>query len=138
MTIKQGYLLDTHTLLWFSAGNKTLTNETRNLIENSIRKETLYLASISFWEISMLVAKKKITLNCPTLEWINQATLPLIILPLTAAISVDSCELPDNFHGDPADRIIVATARTEHLVLMTRDNQILEYSKKNHVLTFEI
>jgi len=132
------YLLDTHAWLWFVAGDKTLKPAIRKLIEASIKKGELYLSSISFWEVSMLVAKKRIIVNCPCLEWIQQAAAKLQVIHLTAAIAVDSCELPDDFHGDPVDRMIVASARVENLVLLTRDNNILKYSKKNHVQTVKV
>ena len=138
MTNQPRYILDTHTWLWFFAGDKTLTPKVRTLINAAIQEGTLYLSSISFWEVSMLVAKKRIVLNCPSLAWINQAAAKLQMIHLTATISVDSCELPDDFHGDPADRIIVASARVENLVLLTRDNNILKYSKKNHVQTLKV
>jgi PIN domain nuclease of toxin-antitoxin system len=86
----------------------------------------------------MLVAKKRIILNCPCLEWIKQAAAHLRVIDLTAAIAVDSCELPDAFHGDPADRIIAASARAENLTLLTRDNNILAYSKKKHLQALKI
>ena len=132
------YLLDTHVWLWFVAGDTTLKPKIRALINTAIQEGELYLSSISFWEVSMLVAKKRIVLNCPSLDWIQQAAAKLQVIHLTAAISVDSCELPDDFHGDPADRMIVASARVENLVLLTRDNNILKYSKKNHVQTVKV
>lgn len=138
MNHESRYLLDTHTWLWFVAGDTTLDPKIRALINTAIQEGELYLSSISLWEVSMLVAKKRIVLNCPSLEWIKQATANLQIINLTAAISVDSCELPDDFHGDPADRMIVASARVENLVLLTRDNNILKYSKKNHVQTAKV
>ena len=138
MTNQPRYLLDTHAWLWFVAGDKTLKPPIRKLINASMQAGELYLSSISFWEVSMLVAKKRIMVNCPCLEWINQAAAKLQIINLTASISVDSCELPDDFHGDPADRIIVASARVENLVLLTRDNNILNYGKKTHVQTLKL
>lgn len=138
MINQPSYLLDTHTWLWFVAGDTTLAPKIRALINRAIEESNLYLSSISFWEVSMLVTKKRIILNCPSLAWIKQASAKLQIIDLTATISVDSCELPDDFHGDPADRIIVASARVENLMLLTRDNNILSYSNKNHVQTLKV
>lgn len=135
---EQHYLLDTHTWLWFFAGDKTLNTKTQELINAAIKDGKLYLSSISFWEVSMLVSKKRIILNYPCLEWIKQASAHLKIINLTPIISVDSCELPDSFHGDPADRIITASARTESLILLTRDKHILNYSKKNYVQALKV
>lgn len=128
-----GYLLDTHIWLWFVAGHETLSPEIQKAINLAIDSGRLYLSSISFWEVSMLVLKKRIILNCPTLEWIQQAKAYCNILDLTPAIAVDSCTLPDDFHGDPADRIIVASARAENLALLTRDKAILRYGQTNYL-----
>jgi len=138
MTNQPHYLLDTHAWLWFVAGDKTLSPKVRKLINLAIQEGELYLSSISFWEVSMLVAKKRIIVHCPCLEWIQQASAKLQLIHLTAAIAVDSCALPDDFHGDPADRIIVASARVNNLILLTRDNNILKYSQKNHLQTLKV
>ncbi|NCT56415.1 MAG: type II toxin-antitoxin system VapC family toxin [Legionella sp.] len=138
MTNHSRYLLDTHAWLWFVAGDTTLSPSMRTLMNTAIQEGELYLSSISFWEVGMLVAKKRIVLNCPSLVWIKQASAKLQLINLTAEIAVDSCELPDDFHGDPADRMIVASARVKNLVLLTRDNHILKYSKKHHVQAVKV
>ena len=80
-------------------------------------------------------AKKRITLGMPCIHWIKSSIdeFGITLLPLTPDIAVESCQLPDNFHGDPADRIIVATARIENCQLLTRDKNILSYGKKKHL-----
>jgi len=95
------------------------------------------ISAISLWEISMLEAKTRILLDIPCLEWMNKAIklTHCQIFPLTPSIAVESCSLPGNFHEDPADRIITATARVEGLTLFTRDERILEYSSKKYVST---
>ena len=132
------YLLDTHTWLWFVAGDITLKPKVRKTIDQAIFERKAHLASISFWEVSMLSVKKRVTLGCPTLEWVRKASDKLKIVNLSADISVDSCELPGEFHGDPADRIIVASSRIENLTLLTRDNNIIDYSKKRHLRALKI
>lgn len=79
----------------------------------------------------MLEIKKRIILEMPCLEWINRAIKEtrIQVVSLTPAIAVESCNLPNDFHGDPADRIIVATARIEGLTVATRDTHILNYGK---------
>lgn len=83
----------------------------------------------------MLASRDWIELDKPTTEWIEQALLApgLSLEPLSAAIAVASCHLPDGFRSDPADHIIVATARVTGAVLMTRDRRILDYAARGHV-----
>ena len=124
-------LLDTHVFIWYVNGNEELHKRTRNLIDAATHANGLYLAAISLWEISMLDLKQRIILEMPCLEWINRAVkaLHLQIVPITPSIAVESCNLPGNFHGDPADRLIIGTARAEGLTLATRDATILDYAK---------
>ncbi len=129
----KGFLLDTHVWLWFMLGDVKLTPKLRKLINNSIEENTLWLASISIWEIGMLANKNKITLAQPCLDWVQEALAGLNLAELTPQVTIDSCHLPDDFHGDPADRIIVATARNKNLSLITRDNNILIYAKKHYL-----
>ena len=83
----------------------------------------------------MLAAKNRVILRTPLLEWVREAlkTPGLSLVPLTPEIAVDSTQLPGQFHGDPADRIIVASARYTGATLLTRDRGILSYSKQLHV-----
>jgi len=128
-------LLDTHVFIWYVNGNEELRKPTRKIIDTAIQNNTLYLAAISLWEISMLDAKKRIILEMPCLEWLNHAIkeIRLQILPITPAIAIESCHLPGGFHEDPADRLIVATARVEGLALATRDTKILTYSQSKYL-----
>lgn len=129
-------LLDTHVWLWLANGDKSLTVSSRNLINKAAEEGEIYVSAISAWEISMLEVKGRITLKQPCSVWMEMAldVANLHMLPLSIPIAVESCRLPGHFHEDPADRIIVATARIEHLTLLTRDNRILQYSKtKRHL-----
>jgi PIN domain nuclease of toxin-antitoxin system len=123
-------LLDTHTLIWYVGGNE-INRQARKMIDTAIQENRIYLAAISLWEINMLLMKQRIILEMPGFEWVNRAIreLHLQIAPLTPAIAVESCNLPESFHGDPADRMIVGTARVEGMTLVTRDANILAYGK---------
>jgi PIN domain nuclease of toxin-antitoxin system len=125
-------LLDTHVFIWYVNGNDELSKRMQSIIDSAIQSNTLYLAAISLWEVSMLDAKKRIVLEMPCLEWINRAIkeIHLQVLSVTPTIAVESCNLPGDFHGDPADRLIVATARAEGLSLLTCDTNIVTYGKK--------
>ena len=124
-------LLDTHVFIWYVNGNTEIGKRLKNQIDEAIQSHSIYLASISLWEISMLDMKQRIILEMPCLEWINCAIeeTHTQVLPITPTIAVESSNLPGKFHGDPADRLIVATARAEGLVLATRDANILDYGK---------
>ncbi len=82
----------------------------------------------------MLQSKGKISLTYPLQHWIKKIdSLPYIkLIPLTADIAIESCSLPGDFHGDPADRMIVATARILNVPLMTRDKKIEGYGQKGY------
>lgn len=129
----KGILLDTHVWIWLMDGAAFLTQKHKKLINAAALDNNVCIAAISMWEVSMLVQKKRIILEKPVLAWLDEAlSLPGINLkPLTPDIAAHSSELPENdkFHGDPADRLIVATARIHGLTLLTRDKKILSYAK---------
>ncbi|MBI5330082.1 MAG: type II toxin-antitoxin system VapC family toxin [Betaproteobacteria bacterium] len=130
-------LLDTHTLVWLLDGSDRLGPESRALIRASAQDEHLFLSAISPWEIAMLVSKGRLTLDRDVGEWLKAALdLPGIHLePLSPDVAVSSTRLPSEIHPDPADRIIVATARHLGATLVTDDRLLLEYSKAGHVKT---
>lgn len=133
-------VLDTHAFIWHVNGEKTLSKATQKQIDAASQEGGLYLAAISLWEISMLDKKKRILLDMPCLEWLQQA-LELThtqVLPVTPAIAVESCHLPGDLHEDPADRLIVSTARVENLTLLTRDTRILRYGENKYVQVFPV
>lgn len=128
-------LLDTHVWIWVVAGDARLASGMRGLIERAAGRAALSIAAISMWEITILAAHGRITLAKPTLEWIENAlrSSSVAIEPLTPRIAADSCELPGRFHNDPADRLIVATARATDASLMTRDRRMLDYAALGHM-----
>lgn len=133
-------LLDTHVWLWLLLEEKKLAPKTLSIIEEAIINSEIFISAITLWEVSMLAKKERIILEQPTLAWITQALKApgTNLLPLTPEIAVESAELPGEFHGDPADRIIVATARIHELYLVTRDERILDYGKHKRVHTIPI
>ncbi len=133
-------LFDTHAWLWFVAGDIKIDPKIITLVEKSREMNSLYLSSISLWETSMLIKKERVNVNQPTLSWIKSAikTSNIHLIHITPEIAYESTELPNNFHGDPADRIIVATARVMDLIILTRDHKILDYSKNKFVQTVAI
>ena len=87
------------------------------------------MSVISCWEVAKLVQYGKLDLDRPVSEWIDSALVRpgLELLPLTPAIAVESTQLPEPFHRDPADQMIVATARFLRIPLLTEDSKILDY-----------
>ncbi|TAK76651.1 MAG: type II toxin-antitoxin system VapC family toxin [Gammaproteobacteria bacterium] len=134
-----GILLDTHAWIWYVSGNNELSKNAKKIITTALHNHQAYLAAISLWEICMLDKKQRIILEMPYLEWINKflELTRVQILPITPAIAMESCHLPGDFHEDPADRMITATARVAGLTLVTRDTRILAYSCEKHVSTIK-
>ncbi len=130
-------LLDTHALVWLLQGNERLGAASRTLIRDAAQDDCLCLSAISPWEIAMLVSKARLALDRDVGEWMQAAlALPGIRLePLLPDVAVASTRLPGNIHPDPADRIIVATARHLGAVLMTNDRLLLDYSAAGYVKT---
>jgi len=129
-------LLDTHIWLWFVSGDKeNVKPKEIKLIEECLSNRTACLSSISIWELSMLYVKKRILIQEPLSQWVDACfkEFGFHSVELNNAIAMESCLLPDNFHGDPADRMIVATARVHGLTLLTKDDKIKKYAKLGHV-----
>lgn len=126
-------LLDTHIWIWFADESDKLTEHHRQVIEQH-RSDGLGVSVISCWEIAKLLEYGRIKLACPIEEWMEAATtLPGVqLIELTPRIAIVSTNLPGNFHHDPADQIIVATAQVYNLQLLTKDEKILKYE---HVRT---
>ena len=123
-------LLDTHTLIWLMESTPDLGKSSQKMIEEASEKESVIISVISFWEIAMLREKKRIQIAQPIRSW-RRTILDLGIkeIPLSGDIAINSVTL-ENFHQDPADRMIVATALTQSATLITADKKILNWSGK--------
>jgi len=128
-------LLDTHLLVWLMEGNRSISPSLRAELEKAAEETHLLVSAITPWEIAMLAAKGRLRLNRDVGEWIDSALqLPGIKLaPLLPAIAVESNRLPWEVHPDPADRILLATARHLDVVLVTADKRLLEYGAMGFV-----
>ncbi len=128
-------VLDTHVFIWLIQGSKELSLDSRKLIDSFANDHSIYVSAISLWEISMLEKAGRIVLHEPCLQWLKQAieASGVNIANLTPDIAVESSNLPGDFHSDPADKIIVATARILQAKLITRDAKILKYSQTSHI-----
>jgi PIN domain nuclease of toxin-antitoxin system len=130
-------LIDTHVWLWLAQGvSSKLSARVQTELEAASREGRLALSIISVWEVAMLHSKGRIRLSMPLVPWLERALAPpgLTLLPLAhPTVMVDACTLPGEFHADPADRFLVATARAENATLATRDEKILAYAQAGHV-----
>jgi len=127
-------LLDTHTWIWAHSATKLLSDNVKKRIKIT-QTDQRAIASISIWEFAMMVAKGRINVKIDAKRWLNDAisNSGLRVIDLTPEIAIESCNLPGKFHKDPADRIIVATARTQNLTLLTKDRKIIEYPHVNAI-----
>ena len=130
----QELLLDTHVLLWLMFGDPMLGPSARRAIAHVSTERRLLVSAITPWEIGMLASKKRINLLRDPLEWIRSAlSLPgVTLVPLLPEIAVGCNHLPFEMHPDPADRILVATARHLGATLVTADRALLEIARQGN------
>ena len=122
------FLLDTHILLYWLSESANLTAAETRIIKDASAENPLLLAGISLWEISTLYSLGRITLRLPLREWLERAAAPPLVrvVGISPAIAAAIAAMPETFHRDPADRIIVATAQISGATLLTRDRRIIE------------
>lgn len=133
-------MLDTHVWLWFVDGNPTLKKQAVANITTAAMTGNLIVLAICVWEIAMLQDRGRLTLNKPLADWISEALdlSGITLAALSPDAAIESCKLPGSFHSDPADRMIVATARIGNATVLTRDRRILDYGKQGFVSTLAI
>ena len=133
--MKAPLLLDTHTLIWLMEGTSRLSRTARKLAEEAAKDGVLRVSAISLWEIATLESKGRISFDRDCQTWINEmlASPGLHLVPLTPEMAVQSTRLPGTLHGDPADRILIATARVLNATLLTADDKILAYAKAGYL-----
>lgn len=119
-------VLDTHAWLWWVSAPGRLGRAAARAIRGA---RGIGVPAVCCLEVAVAAARGRIGLDRPILEWLNGAlALPRVVLvPLSPAVAVKAAELPPSFPGDPADRMIVATAILESALLVTRDDRIQGY-----------
>lgn len=127
-------VLDTHAWVWWVTNDRRLSSRGRSAIERAAKRGELYLSIYSIWEMAKKIEKGQLALDRPLDEWLDAALSVdgLQVAELTRPLLVDSCRLPQPFHGDPADQIIVSTARALSATLVTKDARLQDYA---HVRT---
>ena len=121
-------VLDTHSLVWWVSGGP-LSEKARRAIDRAAASRALCASSMTVWEIAMLVKKGRLELTVELAPWIRsvEALPELRFVPVDVDIALASTLLPGSLHPDPADRIIVATARSLDATLVTRDARLADY-----------
>jgi PIN domain nuclease of toxin-antitoxin system len=129
-------VLDTHVWLWTVQGDRThLSSAAIREVEEASRAGEILISAISVWEVAMLEAKGRLSLSRPVDDWVRAALRApgTRLLDLSPEIAVESTRLPGSVHGDPADRILVASARVTGGRLATRDGALLAYARQGHL-----
>jgi PIN domain nuclease of toxin-antitoxin system len=128
-------LLDTCAAIWITE-NEELAEEAVQAMDDAYRAgSAVFVSPITAWERALLSAKGRLRSPVQPLAWFERLVrdAQLTIAALTPSMMVDAWFLPGSLHNDPADRILIATARTLDLTLVTRDRPILDYADKGHV-----
>jgi PIN domain nuclease of toxin-antitoxin system len=125
----QVIVLDTHAAIWLAV-DQGLGKQSQRLIDKALADDCLAISAISFWELAMLVAKGRLrALKPPGEERFKMLSAGIRELPLTGDIAILAAQL-ESLHGDPADRIIAATAITHGATLMTADANLLRWKHR--------
>jgi PIN domain nuclease of toxin-antitoxin system len=109
--------------------DRRLSRRARQVIRRALDAGDATISTISIWEVAKKVEKHQLVFDRPTPEWVRQASSieGLYLTELSPAILIDSCSLPQPFHGDPADQMIVASARHTRSVIVTKDRKLRDY-----------
>jgi PIN domain nuclease of toxin-antitoxin system len=128
-------LLDTHVLLWAITNLSRIGRKARRVLDRATSGDGAFVSAITPWEISMGVERGRISIKKGVEEWVAEAlAMPgMRLAPLEPEIAIAAARLPRSFMNDPADQIIVATARHLGVPLLTADHKILDYGRAGHV-----
>ena len=120
-------LLDTNALIWAMDGDQRLGLASRDMADQALRDNLLFVSAISFWEVVLLTRRGRLTLAYSSGEWRRIALgLGIVEIPLTGEIGILAAEL-EGLQGDPTARIITATALLRGQTLLTSDRRILDW-----------
>ncbi len=128
-------ILDTHALVWWVNGSESLSANARQAIDDTLASDSeILISSISAWEIAMLINKGRLILSMEVASWLDEVLQidGVRFVSVDNEIGIKSTVLPGEFHKDPADRLIVATARKFAIPVVTADEKLIQYA---HVKT---
>jgi PIN domain nuclease of toxin-antitoxin system len=122
-------VLDTHIWIWLISNPELLSKRAKKAADTAMNAKEIFISSISAWEIALLVEKGRLKLTMDVTDWISQSErLPFFqFIPVDNSIAIKAVNLPQPLHSDPADRIIIATAKAIGAPLVTKDEKILKY-----------
>lgn len=129
-------LLDTHVWIWMVDGRtEEVSPSCLVLLREAADHGRLRVSAVSAWELGLLHVRGRLRLEQEPESWLRAAlTEPgIIAVPLDAEAALLSSRLPWPIHGDPADRLLIATARYQGWTLVTRDRRILDYARQGHL-----
>lgn len=121
-------LLDTHILIWWLNESGRLSPAQQNVLSAADAGSPLLVSDISLWEVATLWSLGRIELALGLRDWLDKAVAPPLVRRqgISPAIAAELAILPESFHRDPADRILVATARVLGATLLTQDRRIVD------------
>lgn len=121
-------LLDTHVLLHWILGDPRLSESHKEVIDGATPEAPLWVSDITLWETATLYSLGRIRLDLPLRDFLERAVTPPLVarVGISPSIAAEVAALPDTFHRDPGDRVIVASARVLGATLLTQDRRILE------------
>lgn len=121
-------LLDTHVWWWWVTGESGPSSAQRRILARISPETPALLSDISLWEVATLVSLERLAVTVPLREWLESAAAPPLVqrCAVSPAVAAATAALPDDFHRDPADRIIVATAQIHGATLLTKDKRIAD------------
>lgn len=128
-------VLDTHALIWWVNDEQSkLSKKAQQAIDDELQGGTIVISSISAWEVALLVTRGRLALSMDVPQWLALVSEieRVLFKPVDNIIAVKSSMLPGDFHKDPADRMIVATARELAAPIVSADMKIIDYP---HVVT---
>ncbi len=128
-------VLDTHVWVWLMQGASELKPALRKRLQAAARNGGLRVSVISVWEVAMLEAKGRLVFAEDCQHWVRRALAApgLRLEPLSTEVAIASTRLPGRFRGDPADRMLIATARELAGLLVTADRAVLQYARRGHL-----
>lgn len=125
-------LLDTQSFVWLAENNDRLGKAARQIEAES---DQVFVSAISLWEIGLLISRNRMKLSRPYRRWLEVATQNgrATIHPVSPDIAFEAGMLPHYPHGDPGDRIVLATAIELNCPVITSDRRMLDYAGAGHV-----
>ena len=132
-------LLDTHALIWSVEERPRLGSAAKRAINISARLNHVAVSAILPWEVALLVSKGRLNLSTDVMVWVRDALSKpgVSLVPLEPEIAIASTRLPFDMHPDPADRILVATARYLGATLVTADQALLRLATRGNFRTLD-